>query len=104
LAIIEKNAIFRLGALPAVAGCLGFVPCDCLPTLTFRSARNVIHGYPKDSRRNKFTILGVNRPSGKARKRWNIWIYRYRKPFDQFDGMIYISSSNPSNLRPILEV
>jgi len=62
LAFIEKNAIFRLGAPPAVAGCLGFVPCDCLPTLTFLSARNFIHGYPKDSRTNKFTILGVEPP------------------------------------------
>jgi hypothetical protein len=62
LAFIEKNAIFHLGAPTAVAGCLGFVPCDCLPTITFLSARNVNHGYQKDSRTNKFTILGVEPP------------------------------------------
>ena len=31
---IYENAIFRLGFLPPVGGCLGIVPCDRLPTLT----------------------------------------------------------------------
>ena len=31
---IYENAIFRLGFLPAVAGCLGTLPWDRLPTLS----------------------------------------------------------------------
>jgi hypothetical protein len=38
---MKSNAIFRLGFLPAVTGCLGTVPCDACPHLHATSARRV---------------------------------------------------------------
>jgi hypothetical protein len=42
---ILKYAIFRLGFLPAVAGCLGLVPCDAYPQLN-RSSGRCFHRRP----------------------------------------------------------
>jgi hypothetical protein len=47
---IYQNAIFRFAGYPTSRGTVSqHRSLRCLPTLTFLSARNVIHGYPKDS-------------------------------------------------------